>query len=783
MNRHAPPQRPAHAPSPQTFCAARALAPLWAALLLLLACAGAAAKPSFTVQLPPAWVRAAPPPQAADEARAKDAESGLRFLLDDQQVRVGERGVQYYYHLVEQVSSAAAVEQVSRLQLDFEPSYQSLVIHHINVLRAGQTINALRPSEVKVIQREQELDKQLFNGTLSAVVFLNDVRPGDVLDYAYSVNGTNPVLAGDFADTFQLAESDPVDYLRARLLWPASRKLYVRARQTDAQPSVAQTGDEVEYVWERRDVPAAQSEDSTPSWFDPVPSVQLSEFETWADVARWAAPLYEVKGLSPALKAQIAEWQKLPDPEARLLAARRFVQDEVRYLGIEMGPYSHTPTQPSKVFDRRFGDCKDKSLLLSTILNALGIEARPALVNTDARHTLDEWQPSPYDFDHCIVRARLGDKTYWIDPTISYQRGTLDSYYPPEYERALVLRPDADSLDRIPLAPADQPTTAVLDDYRVRDFDSPVSYTVLTTLRGPDADAMRYKLAGESRADLGKEYLNFYADHEPSIQGDGLPEVSDDEQANVITITERYAIPRFWKEAAHEFLAQGLGADLQKPDVSRRATPLQVSYPANVEQLIEIHLPQRQEVATGRETVEDDALLFTAEVKTDNNVVRLRYTLRTKQEAVAPADVERHLASLDRARDLASYELKQGPPLGSASSLRGALDLLYWLALAGVALLVLFFWMKRRRAARLVAFAPARPRALPGAQPDTAIRLRAEGEIKHYLSDVPCRSCGRRSCGEAARQGLIYDEQRLVVVQLECERCRNSQDFYFAFAV
>src|SRR5205085_7966205 len=221
--RHALPQRPAHALSHAITPTAYTRA-LWAALLLLLACTGAAAKPGFTVQPPPAWVQ--PAPQPTDEARAKDAESGVRFLLDDQQVRVGERGVQYYYHLVERVSSAAAVEQVSRLQLDFEPSYQSLVIHHINVLRAGRTINALRPSEVKVIQREQELDKQLFNGTLSAVVFLNDVRPGDVIDYAYSVNGTNPVLAGDFADTFQLAGPDPVDHLRARLLWPAARTLY-----------------------------------------------------------------------------------------------------------------------------------------------------------------------------------------------------------------------------------------------------------------------------------------------------------------------------------------------------------------------------------------------------------------------------------------------------------------------------------------------------------------------------------------------------------------------------
>ncbi|HYY95499.1 MAG TPA: DUF3857 domain-containing transglutaminase family protein [Pyrinomonadaceae bacterium] len=786
MRYPAPPPRFSPALSPRFPATLRrpARAPLWAALLVLLACTCASAKPSFTVQPAPAWVQPVASPPDRDDASAKGAESGLSVLLDDRQVRVGARGAGYYYHIVEQASSAAAVERVSQLQLDFEPSYQSLVIHHVNVLRAGQTINALRPSEIKVIQQEQELDKQLFNGTLSAVIVLNDVRPGDVIDYAYSVNGDNPVLTGDYADTFQLAGADPVKHLRARLVWPAARKLYVKARQTDARPSVQQLGEEIEYVWELRDVPAAQAEDSAPTWFDPVPSVQLSEFGSWADVARWAAPLYEVKSLSPALKAQIAEWQRLPDPEARLLAARRFVQDEVRYLGIEMGPYSHMPTQPSKVFERRFGDCKDKSLLLSTILNALGIEAYPALVNTDARRTLDEWQPSPYDFDHCIVQSRLGDKTYWIDPTVSYQRGTLASYHAPGFERALVLRPDAQALDTIPLAPADEPTTTVSEDYRVRDFESPVAFTVITTTRGADADAMRYQLASESRADLSRERLNYYAEREPSVESGGPLEVSDDEQANVLTLTERYTIRHFWKDSAHEFLAGRIGDELEKPGISRRSTPLQVSYPTNVEQLIEIHLPHRQEVTTGEESVETDALRFTVKATADDNVVRLRYTLRTKLDSVAAADVERHLAAVDSARDLAGYVLKQGPPLAPAASLRGALDLLYWLALAFVVLLVLYFWLKRRRHAARAAAPRAPPRSMPpGAQPETAIRLRAEDEIKPYLADVPCRSCGRRACGEAARQGLIYDEQRLVVVQLECERCRNSQDFYFALAV
>jgi transglutaminase-like putative cysteine protease len=757
----------------------RRRATLWAALFIALACPAAAAKPNFTVQPPPAWVQPVAAPPGADQ---REPEDGLRCMLDDRQVRVTANGSENFYHYVNQVMTSAAVEQVSQLQFEFEPSYQRLVIHHINVVRAGQTINALRPSEVRVIQREDEMREQLFNGTLSAVVVLNDVRPGDVIDYAYSVNGDNPVLAGNFADALALAHPDTCALLRVRLLWPAARKLFLRAQQTDLQPAVAEGPDEVEYVWERRDAPGVEYEDSTPAWYDPTPFVQLSEFETWGDVARWAAPLYAPGELSPALKAQIEGWRRLPSAEERLLAARRFVQDEVRYLGIELGTYSHTPTKPSKVFERRFGDCKDKTLLLTTMLNELGIVARPALVNTELRRGLDGWQPSPYAFDHVVVRAELDGRTFWLDPTISYQRGTLMNAPTLGYERALVVAPETQSLTDIPIASADGPTTSVHEFFEVASFDAPVSLTVTSTFRGADADAARYRLAGQSREDLGKEYLNFYAEREPSIQPDGLPEVADDERANVITLTERYTIPAFWKNLTHEFPAQYFGSELSKPGVSRRTSPLGVTFPYNVEQLTEIRLPHRQRVSTGERTAEDEALRFTARTDTDGDrLVRVRYTLVTKRDTVPVAKVEAHLATIDKALDISSYGLTQGPPVATGSFINPGLGIFYLLALGGVGLLILYGWMRRRRYARL-AEAYAVSRSLPGALPETAIRLGADADIGNYVQRFECPGCGRRSCGVASRQGLVYDDRRLVVVHVKCDGCRATHDFYFTLA-
>src|SRR5437868_7519986 len=100
-------------------------------------------------------------------------------------------------------------------------------------------------------------------------------------------------------------------------------------------------------------------------------------------------------------------------------------------------------------------------MLLLTILKHMGFDSAIALVNTTAKHALDDWQPSPIAFDHAIVQTRLAGKTYWLDPTMDSQRGTLDQYYDPPYERALALREDSDSLERIPTPKFDAPTTII----------------------------------------------------------------------------------------------------------------------------------------------------------------------------------------------------------------------------------------------------------------------------------------------------------------------------------
>ncbi len=111
-----------------------------------------------------------------------------------------------------------------------------------------------------------------------------------------------------------------------------------------------------------------------------------------------------------------------------LEALLTWIRHQVRYVAVEVGVGGYRPSAPAEVIERRWGDCKDKSLLLIELLAARGIEARPALVRSDLERPGGDF-PSPGDFDHLIVAVStdglaveatddpVADGFLFVDPT------------------------------------------------------------------------------------------------------------------------------------------------------------------------------------------------------------------------------------------------------------------------------------------------------------------------------------------------------------------------------
>jgi hypothetical protein len=494
----------------------------------------------YTIGPAPAWVVPAPP-GTASAAAASQGSFGEVYLLADTQVLASDQLHVMYRRLVVNAVNASGVNLVANIQIRFDPSYQSLVLHSINIVRNGHVIPKLATARIQVLQREAELEAQIYDGTKTVNIFLDDVREGDTVDYSYSTSGRNPVFKGQDFGTELLQFPVPVARIHSRLLVPISKHIHFATRNTSIKPTLSQHNGLLDYVWDVANPPVLKVENDAPFWYMPYATVTWSEFADWQAVARWAQPLYQVPDtLSPELQAQVDRITKAEQtPAGRMLAALRLVQGDVRYLGVEIGQNSHAPNPPALVYARRFGDCKDKTLLLLTLLEHLGIEAHAALVNTALQRGLGDLLPSPGVFDHVLVQARIDGRVWWIDPTRYPQKADLTDLYQPDYGLSLIVDPATQGLTAMPRADAGASARHldVLFDARAS-FEKPVRYTLETTTTGMYAEAMRTRLSSTNISDVEKSYLNFRATHYAHIKLAAPLQVRDDEAANQIITKE-----------------------------------------------------------------------------------------------------------------------------------------------------------------------------------------------------------------------------------------------------
>ena len=177
--------------------------------------------------------------------------------------------------------------------------------------------------------------------------------------------------------------------------------------------------------------------------------------------------------------------------EEKITHAIRFVQDNIRYVADEIGTGSHIPRDPATVLQRSWGDCKDKSLLLTAILRELGVEAYVALTDNDSGGGLLEKLPSPGAFDHAITVIVKDGKRYWIDPTNAYQGGCFlrSSKHPLDTDCPFPRRRRIVAFNTAPAA-APQKILQETFDFASLEEDG-LKLAVTSIFQGRSADSMR----------------------------------------------------------------------------------------------------------------------------------------------------------------------------------------------------------------------------------------------------------------------------------------------------
>ena len=604
---------------------------------------------------------------------------GLCVLLDESQIDLCGPERAWFHRRADLIIAPTGAESAAQFDASFDPAFERLEIHSISVIRDGQTIDHTQNAVFDTFRRERNMERLVFDGRITVHLTLPDVRPGDVVETAYTHYGVRKSLGGRHGTWTPLEWSVGIVDVRIRLRTPSTRTIVTRGINGAPEPNVTEKDGITDRSWRTLNRPGIRFEPLTPDWIPQNAAIQFSEWRDWADVCATFAPLYEEETrFPPDLEAEIKRIEETETTQARRAAAiLRFVQS-LRYLAISMGEGGYTPRKLADICATRYGDCKDKTKLFVAMARRLGVNACPALVNTIDGRALDTWLPSAPVFDHCIVRVEIEGKVYWLDGTHRLQPSPLETLGQCYFGWALPLKPGVTALERMPdpsmIHALECDETITLGDKPA----DPVRYEWWVTSRRGRAEFVRDTIAREGEVGMFKTYTQDIQRVWPKATPVQQRIERDDVAANIVTLRESYDIGDAWTKQDEKSVKFGTLDLFMRPTLAtlvpgERKFPIYLGNICRITRRVEIKSDRSNHTAGWNIEIECPQIRYTNTLsKQSPTGLVLEQSIETRAHILPAADAEKYraiIADLEKS-DVVLVETldKKGRFIGSAPS-------------------------------------------------------------------------------------------------------------------
>ncbi len=561
-------------------------------LLMLVWTAAAAAATSLQFGPPPHWVRPTPIP-----APGAATSTAIKVLLLDHQVELSPGTVSHYVESAVRIQTPQGLSMMGTVKVDWNPDTDVVVIHKIHILRGGKVIDVLGSGQTFTIaRREVNLDYAAIDGTLTAILEPADLEVGDILDVAYTLQRTDPILAGASEDEVEISPALPVAVAHVRALWPTSDPVRWQATQGIAGIHPIRHGSLSGIDVTMKDLQPIVQPKGAPLRFLVDRRIDFSSFGSWTEVARRLAPLYTAAArLAPGspLQAEIARIRAAsPDPKAQAAMALALVESKVRYVFLGMNEGGLVPASADETWSRRYGDCKAKTVLLMALLGGLGIDAQPVAVNVLRGDGLDARLPMIELFDHVLVRSVIGGETYWLDGTRMGDTN-LDRLHEPFYHWGLPLVPSGAQLVQMLPPPLAQPT---IEESIAIDASGgvarPAPVHAQTEIFGGAGELLRTRFDNLAPTQLDTALRTVWSHQSLDVKVRSVA-ASYDAQSGAERLTMDGTVTMDWTGGQHVLTNLGLGykADFKREAGPNQDAPFAVPYPSFISTIETIKLP------------------------------------------------------------------------------------------------------------------------------------------------------------------------------------------------
>ncbi len=622
----------------------------------------------FSKAAPASWV------QLQGELPPK-MQAPVYFRLFDTQYRfAAQTGSDRYVRLVVDGNQGAQVQQQCKQSLTFDPTYQTLVLHTVGLWRDGRLIDQLAKAQPRFLTSDKG-QSSVYTGQVNVLLEIPDCRAGDAIDLAWTVGGRNPVFGSYNFAVEQMGVQDlPISSRRVSFMSPRDEPLHVDAvPQADGGKSrfkkFATAQDTVSGPWRRVQwhdaaVPAQRIEAFGAQGDTQLDMVTASTFADWSAVERWAADLFVAPKAprSAAYQSLVRDIKQRPTEAERVARALQWVQREIRYVSVSLGESAYRPASPDVVLERRYGDCKDVTLLLTTVLREAGVDVQPALMTSFNGRIASRLNAVPW-FDHAVAVAWVTGRPYVLDATLPEQPSRLERMAVwHALKEVFVPAGPHKGFVQVPVAPDVANRTQTHAEVMELQPDGKSGVlSIHITLSGSAAEQQRQLMRSVPLEQVKEQVLNDLRHLYPNATWKAAPSYTDQAQDNRIDMHAQFVVPevlkrRFGVGQRYEFSDNPITQQLAAITDAKRALP--VGLPSELVRVVfshELRLPAGWRVDEGLydEAIQGQAFVARAtRTRPTPHSLLHRVELEVKSDRVAPEHMRQYHDAVRQVLDL-----------------------------------------------------------------------------------------------------------------------------------
>jgi len=296
----------------------------------------------------------------------------------------------------------------------------------IQVIRAvthkpGGKVVAVEPKAINDITPLELTSASVYTNIQEKVISFPALSPNTVMELKLRKVSEAPKDSADrhYWGMVGFQTNDPILRKEFVLIVPKDQDANFAFLHKEVQPEQTTFGDDrYVYNWRVEKSPQIITEPNMPPFEDFIPLLVFSSEKKWPTVGKWlGAKFFKHVVVTDSIRKKaidLAKGSQSEDEKIRKIFL--FVAQKIRNVYLQLGLAGYEPHDADSVLINRYGDTRDKSVLLVALLKAVGVTAYPAFVNAEPLPLIKS-VPTPKQFDQIYVAVpRKNGDTLWLDP-------------------------------------------------------------------------------------------------------------------------------------------------------------------------------------------------------------------------------------------------------------------------------------------------------------------------------------------------------------------------------